>query len=130
MAENTTLEQNKALVRQQFERVVNHQEFEVADATIAPHYIDHSAPPARARGPESMKAFVRLQRAAYPDAHVTVEDIMAEGDRVAVRIAMRGTRARDSVQHLYRGTVWWRIADGKIVERWGAAFRREELAGE
>jgi predicted SnoaL-like aldol condensation-catalyzing enzyme len=130
MAGNTTLEQNKALVRQQFERVVNHQEFEVADATIAPHYIDHLAPSERARGPESMKAFVRVQRAAYPDAHVTVEDIMAEGDRVAVRIAMRGTRARDGARHVFRGTVWWRVTDGMIVERWGAAFRREELVGE
>ncbi len=125
-----TLKENKALVRQQFERVVNFQEFDVADATIAPEYIDHSAPPERARGPESMKEFVKLQRAMYPDAHVTVEDIMAEGDRVAARIAMQGTRARDGVRHIFRGTVWWRVADGKIVERWGAAFVRTELTGE
>jgi predicted ester cyclase len=70
---------------------------------------------------------VSRQRAAYPDAHVIVEELIAEGDRVAARISMTGTPADGGRPIRYRGTVWWRIADGKIVERWGAAFASEKV---
>lgn len=122
-----SLEENKALVRAQFERVINLGELNVADATIAPEYIDHAASPGRERGPESMREFARRQRAQYPDAHVTIEDILAESDRGAVRIVMRGTPANGAARVAIRGTVWWRIAEGKIVERWGGTFVREEV---
>jgi predicted SnoaL-like aldol condensation-catalyzing enzyme len=122
-----SLDENKALIRQLFERVVNDQELELADQTVAPEYVDHSARPDHARGPESIRNFVGRQRAAYPDAHVTIEDIMAEDDRVAVRICMTGTPTAGGPPVRFRGSVWWRLADGKIVERWGGAFAREEI---
>lgn len=126
-----TLEENKAIVRSLFERVVNLQDFELAKRTIAPEYLDRSARPGSvATGPESLRDFVARQRAAYPDAHVTVEDLMAEDDRVAARIAMKGTRARDGARHIFRGTVWWRVVDGMVVERWGAAFVQQDLPAE
>jgi predicted SnoaL-like aldol condensation-catalyzing enzyme len=122
-----SLEENKALVRSAFERVINLREWELSDEIIAPDYIDHLAPPERQRGPEGLKEFARLQRLRYPDTHISVEDILAEGDRVVVRIMMRGTRADGKGIDTFRGSVWWRIAGGKIVERWGAAFAREKL---
>jgi len=123
-----SVERNKALVRQQFERVVNLGDLDLADATVSPSYIDHAAPAERARGPASIKAFALRQRAMFPDAHVTIEDIIGEDDRVAVRIVMKGTPADGGPPVSIRGTVWWRCADGKIVERWGGAFVREQVA--
>jgi predicted ester cyclase len=122
-----SLEDNKALVRAAFERIVNDRDLELADRIVAAEYVDHSAASGSvATGPASFRHFVARQRAAYPDARVVVEDIMAEEDRGAARISMTGTPASGRPVR-FRGTVWWRIAEGKIVERWGAAFAREEL---
>jgi predicted SnoaL-like aldol condensation-catalyzing enzyme len=123
-----SLEDNKAIIRQLFERVVNHQELELADKTVSLDYIDHSARPGSvAKGPDSIRDFVTRQRAAFPDAHVTIEDILAEGDRVAVRINMTGTPVAGGPPVRFRGSVWWRLADGKVKERWGGAFGREAV---
>jgi predicted ester cyclase len=122
-----SLEENKALVRAVFERIVNERDLELAERIVAAEYVDHSAASGSvARGPASLRDFVARQRAAYPDARVVVEDIMAEEDRVAARISMTGTPANGRPVR-FRGTVWWRIAEGKIVERWGAVFTREEV---
>ena len=122
-----SLEEHKALVRAVFERIVNDRDLELADRIVAAEYIDHSAASGSvARGPASLRDFVARLQAAYPDALVVVEDIMAEEDRVAARISMTGTPASGRPVR-FRGTVWWRIAEGKIVERWGASFAREEV---
>jgi predicted ester cyclase len=120
-----SLEDNKAIVRSLFERVVNDQDFELADRIIDPAYVDRSARPGSvARGPESLRDFVARQRAAFPNVRVSVEELIAEGDRVAARICMNSEPAHGGAPVRIRGTVWWRVADGKIVERWGAAFQR------
>ena len=122
-----SLEENKALIRQLFERVINNQELDIADDTVASAYIDHSAfPTSVSRGPESIRDFVARQRAAYPDAHVVIEDMLAEADRVVIRICMTGTPKVGGPPVRIRGSVWWRLADGKLVERWGGPFAREE----
>ena len=67
-------------------------------------------------------------RAAFPDLNVTVEEVMAEGDRVAARVTMRGTH-RGEFQGIaptgkrveVRAMDMFRISDGKIVEHWGHA---------
>jgi steroid delta-isomerase-like uncharacterized protein len=129
-----SIERNKALVRMQFERIVNRGELSLADETISPDYFDHSAPPHRARGPDSLKQFATLIRTAYPDVQVMVDEIIAEGDRVAVRVTMRGThlgafedRPPTGKRVVITGTVWWRLAEGKIIERWGGPFSRAEV---
>ena len=128
MTSARSLDANKGLVRAVFERVVNEEDFDLADQIIAPDYIDRSARPTSiAKGPESLRDFVARQRAAFPDGRVVVEELIAEDDRVAVRISMTATPTSGSGSVRFRGTVWWRIADGKIVERWGASFAREDL---
>lgn len=54
----------------------------------------------------------------YPDLHVTVEDILAEGDKVMVRNVCRGIVAATGKRIEFKGFVLWRLAAGKIAERW------------
>jgi steroid delta-isomerase-like uncharacterized protein len=66
--------------------------------------------------------------AAFPDFAVTVEDAVAEGDKVALRVTIRGTHQGALMGTpptgkpiAISGMSLWRIADGKIVERWESA---------
>jgi predicted ester cyclase len=76
---------------------------------------------------EDAKEYISQVQAAFPDLSVTIEDVIAEGDKVAVRTTWRsshqtefkGISARASEQMEVAGDVIWRIADGKIVEMKG-----------
>jgi steroid delta-isomerase-like uncharacterized protein len=94
---------------------------EVFDSNV----VDHNPPPHQAPGLNGIKQTFRMMSAALPDSNLTVEDVIAEGDRVAVRMTIRGTH-----QGEFRGLAptgrpiemtrisIFRIADGKIVEWW------------
>jgi predicted ester cyclase len=68
-------------------------------------------------GPEAAKHMMEGAYKIRPDLHVSVEDIIAEGDKVTVRNIWTGTMASDTKIELH-GFVLWKIKDGKIVERW------------
>ncbi len=72
-----------------------------------------------------MKRGVASRRAAFPDIHVTIEDILAEGDKVAARLAFVGTHQgpfqgiEATGKRVQWSGIWmYRIADGRLVERW------------
>jgi predicted ester cyclase len=99
----------------------------VVDAVYSPDYVDHSPSPGRSLAPgrEGVRqAFLLFQR-AFPDARHTIEDLVAEGDRVAARISARGTHTGVLFGHPPTGRVVtlagitiYRIVGGRIVERW------------
>jgi predicted ester cyclase len=68
----------------------------------------------------------REELAKSPDLRHTIEDIIAEGDKVAYRWTMRWTNQETGKQEAYRGITFMRIADGKIVEDWYSAGAIEE----
>lgn len=76
-------EENKALVRRFYEEVFNHKHMASLDAFVAPTIIDHSLPPGAPGGIESVRQAVTMLLSAFPDLHLTLEDIIVEGDRVA-----------------------------------------------
>ena len=85
-------DENKALARRWFEELFNKQNLDAADEIVAQDSINHdplltSLP----SGPEGTKYVVNLYHGAFPDAQITVEDQIAEGDRVATRWTGRGT---------------------------------------
>jgi steroid delta-isomerase-like uncharacterized protein len=88
---------------------------------------DHRGPPAHdIHGIDGEKRFIVRVRAAFPDLQVEIEDLVTEGDRVAARVMHRGTHRGDFLgiaptgrSVTYEGTVIFRIAEGKIRERWG-----------
>jgi steroid delta-isomerase-like uncharacterized protein len=118
--------QNKATVRRFFEEVINEGSLDVADEIFAPAFGGqgfgglggHSSP-----GPENAKRAARVFRAAFPDIHFTVNELIAEGDKVVVRVTFRGTHRGEymgipatgkSVQ--VSGVEMARLANGLIVE--------------
>lgn len=82
---------------------------------------------------EDFKEYVRRVQAGFPDLSVTIDDMIAEEDRVAVRTTWRGTYEGEPIADVpptgrsmtLSGNVIWRITDGKIVETWG--IQDEEL---
>lgn len=120
-------EENKKLVLDHYESFVNQQDADAVRRQLAPDFRDHEMPPEAPPGPEGALQFRAMLHAAFPDLRITIEDIVAEGDRVAVRARWTGTH-RGPIAMLpvpvsnrpfsFTGMVFWRVRDGQIVERW------------
>jgi len=115
-------EQNKALIRRFYEEVVNQKNPAIAGEIVTPDFDDHAA---QAPGIDGFMKLFSIMTTVFPDLHVTVEDLIAEGDRVAARVEVRGTQSGSfrgfpptDKQVDYPGMDIFRIKDGKIAERW------------
>ena len=128
MQEQSTLEANKALVRRWFDEVWNKGRTEAIDEMFAADGIAHGLSDdagAPMKGPPDFKPFHQTFRGAFPDVEVIVEDLIAEGDKVAARCSVRAKHTGD---HLgvaatnapvdFSGMTIVKIKDGKIVEGW------------
>jgi steroid delta-isomerase-like uncharacterized protein len=118
-----TMNANKQLVRHLFEEWINRKNLAAVDQMLTPDYVDHEY--GLARGSEGTKAFLTALYAAFPDIQVKIEDILADADKVVVRNTWRGTHqgtfrgiAPTGKSVTIKGIVIWRIADGKVAERW------------
>ncbi len=118
-------EQAKANMSRLFVDLFNKGDLSVADELVLPDFIEHSAQPGLPAGIPGLKAIAQVIRAGFPDFHITIEDVMAEGDRVSMRLTEEGTqtgalfgmppsgkRASWSAMHLIR------VEDGKMAEHW------------
>jgi steroid delta-isomerase-like uncharacterized protein len=119
-------EDNKALMHRFFEEVFNQKNMAAIDEFITPNHVDHTLPPFLPTTPEGTKRAISMYLAAFPDLHLTIEDMIAEGDKVVTRFTSRGTQKRAFMaipptgkQVTVSSIVIARIADGKIVEQWG-----------
>ena len=117
-------EENKAVLRRN-EEVFNKGDLAIADETIAPNYSYHGSGGQEIKGPEGFKQIITMFRTAFPDLHVTVEDMVAEGDKVAHRLILRGTHKGDLMgiaptgkQVTVSAITISRFAGGKEVEAW------------
>jgi len=106
-----SLEENKAIVRRWSEELFNQGNLVVADEIVAPTYRRHDpGDPFAVEGPEGVKRLVSILRAQVPDLHITLEDVIAEGDKVVTRYTVaKGKASAIQIFHL---------ADGMIVESW------------
>lgn len=113
-------EKMKQFIRNHFEEFVNRRNLEVADVNFAPDFVDHGSdvPPGTPPGPQGAKQYVGGALKRFPDMHVTVEDMIAEGDKVVVRNTWQGTDRNSGKKLRFGGIVIWRVAEGKITERW------------
>jgi predicted SnoaL-like aldol condensation-catalyzing enzyme len=110
-------ESNKTLARRVFEAIWNRAELSLADEMYSGDYVAHIAhTPEAIRGVEAFKQFVALFHALYPDLQFTVEDQIAEGDKVATRWTARSPNIGADVA--VAGISIHRLADGRFVESW------------
>lgn len=119
--------EHKAIVRRVFDEWFNGGNAAVADETYGPNYVHHdpSLPPELQRGRDNYKQVLAGFHAAFPDFRMTIDDMLAEGDKVAVRWSFQGTQRGELMgipptakQVSITGTEILRFADGKIVEGW------------
>ena len=82
---------NKENALRGFAELFSQGRLELAEELVSADFVNYDAPLHAARGPEGVRAQVELLRAAFPDLHIEVEDIVAEGDLVAVRATLYGT---------------------------------------
>src|SRR5215204_7570921 len=119
-------EENKALVRRQEEELFGGGNLDVADEIYAPDYVGHDpSNPEDVRGLQAAKRAAADYRRAFPDLRVTVEDLIAEGDKVAARLRVRGTHLGDlngiaptGRRVDFTGIVMSRVEGGRIAEDW------------
>jgi steroid delta-isomerase-like uncharacterized protein len=121
----STPEQNKQLIYRLPTEALNQGSLAAVDAVVAPDALDHSAPPGFPAGREGWKQYIPAFRKAFPDLHYTIEQEIAEGDRVVLHVVGRGTMKGDFMGMPASGkqATWteihiFRLKDGKAVEHW------------
>jgi predicted ester cyclase len=113
-----TLEEMKNFVRKHFDDFVNRKQSEVAFRNFSTDFLDHDEPGGPVVGPLAAKTMMEEAYQRWPDLNVSVEDILAEGDKVMVRNLWTATEKSTGRRISFRGFVLWRFANRKIVERW------------
>src|SRR6476659_3453950 len=99
--------------------------YDLAEAVVTPDYVDHEAPPGTPAGPEGANAVLRWLRGAFDDLSYEILDAFADGDRVAMRVATRGTHTGEFMGRAATGRQFdvesihiYRIENGKVAEHW------------
>ena len=112
-------EENKALARRELEEIFSaNGNLDAAEEIYAPHYISHQpAGGEDLRGPQAIKQFAAGMREAFPDLEITIEEQIAEGDKVLTRFRTRGT---------HQGELWGIPPTGKEVEITNMSMSRME----
>ncbi|HEX4469145.1 MAG TPA: ester cyclase [Gemmatimonadaceae bacterium] len=115
---------NKVLAERVWEEVWHQGDLDRIDDLFAPNFVRHD-PGRELHGPEQNRAFIAELRMAFPDLHFTVDDQIAEGDKVCVRYRFQGTHlgafhgmppTRKRIG--YSGILIYRILNDKIAEQW------------
>jgi len=116
-------EENKAVVRRYIEEAWNRHNIDAADELVSPEYLNHAASAENQRA--GVKYSLNWLFSIFPDHRFDIEDVVAEGDTVAVRGTCSGTHEgellgipptgeRFAVQQVH----WFRVAEGKVAEHW------------
>ncbi len=121
-----TIQENKALIRRFYEEVWNKGNLDVAEEVFAPDYVRHDLRPGQPpAGPEGQKKIAADFRAAFPDLHMTIDLLVAEGDMVVARWTTEGTNtgpwggvAPIGRRARFSGVNLFRIEHGRVVELW------------
>jgi len=122
-----SIEQNKALVRQLIEEILNRGNISLVDELFAPDFVEREElPPGMPRDREGFAMLIPMMFNAFPDFKATIEDMIAEGDKVVLRMTWRGTQKGEwmgmppSGKSMSIGVIdIFRIVGGKFVEHWG-----------
>ena len=125
MGEESETELNKAVIGRFVEEVQNAKDFAVYDELNDPEFVNLSSPPGIPPNREGGKIFLSAFVNAFPDSRFTIDDMIAEGDRVATKKTFTGTHTADFGEIPATGrrvTLQYvdimRLRNGRIVEHW------------
>ena len=116
-------DENKAVYRRFIEEVFNSKNVARTDEFIQPEFVDHT--PGLPSGLDGAKKGIVGFLTGFPDLHFTIEDQIAEGDKVVARLTMSGTHQGEFAgvpatgkQVSVTGIDVWRVRNGKCAEHW------------
>ena len=119
-------QKNKEIVGTFYWAVLGRGNVAAINDLVAVDFVDHNPFPGQSPGRDGLRQSVRLFHTPFPDIQVSVDDLIAEGDRVAARWTARGTHAGEFLgiaptgrQVMIKGVDIFRLAGGRIAERWG-----------
>lgn len=126
----TQEEKNKEIVKRFYDEIWNKGDLAVVDEIFTPDYVVVNLPPWRTPGAEGLKQFIADNHRMFPDVHQIIEDMVAEGDRVAVYLKATATHKGDlngpvglvpatNKKVSWEGVIFLRLKDGKIIETKG-----------
>src|SRR5918992_3002601 len=123
---NVLAEENKAIFRRYIEEVPNRGNLEVADEIFGRYLAHQSDGSTLERSPEDVKRFTEEYRWAFPDWRISIDEQIAEGDKVVNRVTLRGTHQRQFRDMAPTGkeieikavTIFRFSEEGKVVETW------------
>lgn len=118
-------EENKAIMRRALQEVVAGGNLALVDELTSPEFVDHTPfrglPPNR----EGVRQGIAMLRQAFPDLSVSIDDIIAEDDKVVARYMIRGTHegAFMDIEATGEEVAWmtimiFRVQDGQITDQW------------
>ena len=118
MATNLTPDQMKLFVRNHFEDFVNKRNAAVIRKNMTANFYDHDGPGGKATGADGDEQMMVAMYESMPDLRITIEEMIAEGDKVVCRNIWRWTDATSGKKMQFHGFVLWRFEGDKIAERW------------
>jgi predicted ester cyclase len=113
----TTAEMKRFVVRH-FEEFVNNRNAAVIRSNMSPDFCDHDGPGGRSVGIDADEQMMIRMYELMPDLTVSIEDLVADGDRVVCRNIWRWTDPQSNKRMQFHGFVMWRFEGEKIAERW------------
>ncbi len=112
-----SIEENKAVMQRLWDEILNGGKIEKSDELVANDYVYHGPGGHEIKGIEGFKKFMIWLHNSFPSLHFTLEDLIAEGDKVVSFFIMKGMH-KSNKQVTVRGVVISRIVSGKEVEAW------------
>ncbi len=126
-----SIEENKKIIQDMFDVFFNQGNLASADNFIAPDIIYHPFPPTFPAGPDGFRLVFKMLSTSFPDQHIAIDDIIAEGDKVVVRSTFSGTQTGPLMgfpptgKHCTQSQISiFYLANGKVSEYW---FNADDL---
>jgi predicted ester cyclase len=119
VATKLTLDQMKKFVREHLEEFVDQRKAAVIRRNMTPDFYDHDGPSGKPTGVDGDEQMMIAMYKSMPDLHVTIEEMVAKGDKVMCRNLWRFTDTASGQMMQFHGFVLWRFEEEKIAERLG-----------
>jgi steroid delta-isomerase-like uncharacterized protein len=117
---------HKALAQRWFTEVMNEGNEGVLDEITSPNFVDHDPLPGTSADRDGLHDFIKQIRSAFPDLEANIDDMLVEGDQIAIRSTVRGTHEGDFMGIPATGKKvevanydFVRIENDQAVEHWG-----------